>query len=164
MSNPHSAASTSELGSGELGRFGHYTKVKDGWTIIKSIIIDLKIDFFPFLVFRIKNNFHIALLLTMYYVILLYFYFPGHCKDCKNFNSLFAIISGLGHGCVSRLRSTWDKVPAKYVKMFEDLQDLMDPSRNMSKYRNLVSSEQVQPPMVRHRCSQSSHCADLSMF
>ncbi|XP_033643889.1 rap guanine nucleotide exchange factor 6-like isoform X2 [Asterias rubens] len=71
-----------------------------------------------------------------------------HCKDCKNFNSLFAIISGLGHGCVSRLRSTWDKVPAKYVKMFEDLQDLMDPSRNMSKYRNLVSSEQVQPPMI----------------
>ncbi|XP_038060264.1 rap guanine nucleotide exchange factor 2-like isoform X3 [Patiria miniata] len=71
-----------------------------------------------------------------------------HCKDCKNFNSLFAIISGLGHGCVSRLRSTWDKVPAKYVKMFEDLQDLMDPSRNMSKYRNLVSSEQVQPPLI----------------
>ncbi|XP_022105677.1 rap guanine nucleotide exchange factor 6-like isoform X2 [Acanthaster planci] len=71
-----------------------------------------------------------------------------HCKDCKNFNSLFAIVSGLGHGCVSRLRSTWDKVPAKYVKMFEDLQDLMDPSRNMSKYRNLVSSEQVQPPLI----------------
>ena len=43
---------------------------------------------------------------------------PGHCKECKNFNSMFAIVSGLGHGSVSRLRSTWDKVPTKYAKMF----------------------------------------------
>ena len=42
-----------------------------------------------------------------------------HCKECKNFNSMFAIVSGLGHGSVSRLRSTWDKVPAKYIKTFE---------------------------------------------
>ena len=61
---------------------------------------------------------------------------------------MFAIISGLGHGCVSRLRNTWEKLPTKYAKTFEDLQDLMDPSRNMSKYRNLVNSEMVQPPMI----------------
>ena len=72
----------------------------------------------------------------------------GHCKECKNFNSMFAIVSGLGHGSVSRLRQAWDKVPTKYIKLFEDLQDLMDPSRNMSKYRNLVNSELVSPPMV----------------
>ena len=78
------------------------------------------------------------------------FYKPGQCKECKNFNSMFNIISGLVHGAVSRLKQTWEKLPGKYQRLFRDMQDLMDPSRNMSKYRNLINSEQVQPPMVRH--------------
>ena len=41
------------------------------------------------------------------------------CKDYKNYNSMFAIMSGLRHGSVSRLRSTWEKLPNKYCKMFE---------------------------------------------
>ncbi|XP_022902879.1 rap guanine nucleotide exchange factor 6 isoform X4 [Onthophagus taurus] len=68
------------------------------------------------------------------------------CKECKNFNSMFAIISGLGHGAVSRLRLSWEKLPGKYQRIFNDLQQLMDPSRNMSKYRQLVSSDQ--PPII----------------
>lgn len=63
------------------------------------------------------------------------------CKECRNFNSMFAIISGLSHSAVSRLRNTWEKVPSKYLKLFNDLQELMDPSRNMSKYRQLVTAE-----------------------
>lgn len=70
------------------------------------------------------------------------------CKECKNFNSMFAIISGLGHGAVSRLRLTWEKLPTKYQKLFSDLQELMDPSRNMSKYRQLVQSEQGRCPVI----------------
>ncbi|KAL8597463.1 Rap guanine nucleotide exchange factor 2 [Nucella lapillus] len=70
------------------------------------------------------------------------------CKDYKNFNSMFAILSGLRHGSVSRLRSTWEKLPNKYLKMFEDLETLMDPSRNMAKYRNLLNSEHIQPPVI----------------
>ncbi|XP_017778513.1 PREDICTED: rap guanine nucleotide exchange factor 2 isoform X3 [Nicrophorus vespilloides] len=70
------------------------------------------------------------------------------CKECKNFNSMFAIISGLGHGAVSRLRQSWEKLPSKYQRIFSDLQQLMDPSRNMSKYRQLVSAEQNQPPII----------------
>ncbi|XP_023237795.1 rap guanine nucleotide exchange factor 2-like isoform X4 [Centruroides sculpturatus] len=61
---------------------------------------------------------------------------------------MFAILSGLGHGAVSRLRVTWEKLPTKYQKIFEDLQDLMDPSRNMCKYRNLINSEHIQPPII----------------
>lgn len=64
-----------------------------------------------------------------------------HCKECKNFNSVFAIVSGLGHASISRLRLTWEKLPSKYQKVFSDLQDLMDPSRNMSKYRQMVAME-----------------------
>merc|ERR1719383_556869 len=71
-----------------------------------------------------------------------------HCKDCKNFNSMFAILSGLGHGSVTRLRNSWEKLPSKYSKLFSDLQEVMDPSRNMAKYRNLVNSDTVQPPMI----------------
>ena len=41
-----------------------------------------------------------------------------HCKDCKNFNTMFAIISGLNHNCVDRLRNTWEKVPNKYAKTY----------------------------------------------
>jgi len=32
---------------------------------------------------------------------------------------MFAILSGLGHGSVKRLKQTWDKLPAKHIKMFE---------------------------------------------
>lgn len=38
--------------------------------------------------------------------------------DYKNFNSMFAIISGLGHGSVSRLAHTWDRLPNKWKKLF----------------------------------------------
>ncbi|XP_048884281.1 rap guanine nucleotide exchange factor 6-like isoform X2 [Brienomyrus brachyistius] len=71
-----------------------------------------------------------------------------HCRECKNFNSMFAIISGLNLAPVARLRSTWEKLPNKYEKLFRDLQDLFDPSRNMAKYRNVLSAPNIQPPII----------------
>ncbi|XP_066574119.1 rap guanine nucleotide exchange factor 2 isoform X3 [Amia ocellicauda] len=71
-----------------------------------------------------------------------------HCRECKNFNSMFAIISGLNLAPVSRLRGTWEKLPSKYEKLFQDLQDLFDPSRNMAKYRNVLNSQTLQPPII----------------
>ncbi|KAM9333073.1 rap guanine nucleotide exchange factor 6 isoform 3-T3 [Pholidichthys leucotaenia] len=71
-----------------------------------------------------------------------------HCRECKNFNSMFAIISGLNLAPVARLRSTWEKLPSKYEKLFGDLQDVFDPSRNMAKYRNVLSSQTMQPPII----------------
>jgi Rap guanine nucleotide exchange factor 2 len=41
------------------------------------------------------------------------------CKDCKNYNSSLAIISGLEHFCVNRLKETWDKVAPKYRKILD---------------------------------------------
>ncbi|XP_015669765.1 rap guanine nucleotide exchange factor 6 [Protobothrops mucrosquamatus] len=71
-----------------------------------------------------------------------------HCRECKNFNSMFAVISGLNLAPVARLRSTWEKLPSKYEKHLRDLQDLFDPSRNMAKYRNILSSQSMQPPII----------------
>ncbi|XP_058395949.1 rap guanine nucleotide exchange factor 6 isoform X3 [Diceros bicornis minor] len=71
-----------------------------------------------------------------------------HCRECKNFNSMFAIISGLNLSSVARLRGTWEKLPSKYEKHLQDLQDLFDPSRNMAKYRNILSSQSMQPPII----------------
>ena len=70
------------------------------------------------------------------------------CKETQNFNSMFAIISGLGHGAVTRLKSTWEKLPGKYLRLFQEMQQLMDPSRNMSRYRNLINADNVQPPII----------------
>lgn len=58
------------------------------------------------------------------------------------------MFSGLGYRAVSRLKSTWEKAPAKSVRMFEELQSLMDPSRNMSKYRTLLNEQITQPPVI----------------
>lgn len=37
---------------------------------------------------------------------------------------------------------------SKYVKMFEDVQHLVDPSRNMSKYRQHLALVSQEPPVV----------------
>ncbi len=55
------------------------------------------------------------------------------CKESQNFNSMFAIVSGLGHAAVSRLKASWEKLPTKYARAFAEMQQLMDPSRNMSR-------------------------------
>ncbi|CAM4934079.1 unnamed protein product [Rotaria socialis] len=70
------------------------------------------------------------------------------CKDMKNFNSMFAIVSGLDHKSVQRLQSTWERVPDKHKKTFEELKSLLDLSRNMSVYRNLLKNESVVPPII----------------
>ncbi|KTG06575.1 hypothetical protein cypCar_00015198 [Cyprinus carpio] len=55
---------------------------------------------------------------------------------------------GLNLAPVARLKSTWEKLPSKYEKLLRDLQDIFDPSRNMAKYRNTLSSQSVQPPII----------------
>ncbi len=81
-------------------------------------------------------------------IIKLFIQIAHICKECKNFNSLLDILSGLDHLTVTRLKETWEKVPNKYKKILEDLRILLDTSRNMLKYRQLLKSEYIQPPIV----------------
>ena len=71
-----------------------------------------------------------------------------YCKDLNNFNSMFALVSGLGSSSVRRLKQTWTKVPNRYVKIFHDLENIMNPSQNMKNYRTLASAASSQSPMV----------------
>jgi len=71
-----------------------------------------------------------------------------HCKNLKNLNSTFALISGLAYRSVSRMRQTWEKVPAKSRKVYDDLLELMNPSRNMSKYRTLCNDLVAERPVI----------------
>jgi len=70
------------------------------------------------------------------------------CKEVQNFNSMFAIISGLNHHAIARMKNTWERVPEKYTKLLADLNMIMDPSRNFSRYRNLIKSESTRPPLI----------------
>ena len=70
------------------------------------------------------------------------------CREIQNFNSMFAIVQGLYHPAVKRLKQTWERVPEKYSKLLKDLNDIMDPSRNFSRYRNLIKSDMVKPPLI----------------
>ncbi|XP_063690015.1 rap guanine nucleotide exchange factor 6-like [Bolinopsis microptera] len=71
-----------------------------------------------------------------------------YCQSCNNFNSMFCILSGLAHPSLKRLDETWSKVHGKWYKVFEDLHDLLDPSRNMYKYRNLMNNAPCRAPMI----------------
>lgn len=71
-----------------------------------------------------------------------------HCHLLRNLNSMFAIVSGLGKPAVQRLAHTWERVPGKYLKMLADLQQLMDPTRNMSHYRQHLAQLAQEPPVI----------------
>ncbi|KAG9510246.1 Rap guanine nucleotide exchange factor 2 [Fragariocoptes setiger] len=57
------------------------------------------------------------------------------CYKLRNFNSMLAIISGLGHNCVTRLKETFDKLPTVDKESLKKMQEFFDPSCNMSVYR-----------------------------
>lgn len=68
------------------------------------------------------------------------------CYQLRNYNSMFAIISGLGNSCVNRLKRTFDKLKPKYKNQLEKMRTLFDPSRNMSNYR--ICLQQTPPPAI----------------
>lgn len=68
------------------------------------------------------------------------------CSQLRNYNSMFAIISGLSHSCINRLKRTFDKLKPKYKNQLEKMRSLFDPYKNMSCYR--VCLDQTPPPAI----------------
>ncbi|CAD6194487.1 unnamed protein product [Caenorhabditis auriculariae] len=71
-----------------------------------------------------------------------------HCRDLRNFNSMFAIVSGLDKPAVRRLHGSWERISSKYHRMLDEIHQLMDPTRNMSKYRQHLAEVEQEPPVV----------------
>ncbi|XP_022161315.1 rap guanine nucleotide exchange factor 4 [Myzus persicae] len=69
-----------------------------------------------------------------------------YCKEYYNFNAFFAILMGLSDVAVSRLSTTWDKLPSKSRKQFTEYETLIDPSRNHRAYRITVGK--LPSPMI----------------
>ncbi|XP_017467796.1 PREDICTED: rap guanine nucleotide exchange factor 4 isoform X2 [Rhagoletis zephyria] len=70
----------------------------------------------------------------------------AYCKEYQNLNAFFAVVMGLSNMAVSRLSQTWDKIPSKFRKLFQEFEALIDPSRNHRAYRVVVGK--LQPPVI----------------
>ncbi|KAJ7389806.1 Rap guanine nucleotide exchange factor 4 [Desmophyllum pertusum] len=70
----------------------------------------------------------------------------AHCKEYKNWYSFFAIVMGLNSVAVSRLSQTWEKLPSKFRKIYEEFETTLEPSRNHRVYRLLAGK--MKPPML----------------
>ncbi|KXS13881.1 ras GEF [Gonapodya prolifera JEL478] len=67
------------------------------------------------------------------------------CAELNNFFSAFAILGGLNHAAVRRLKRTRD-IGDKYVQAVAELDMLCDPSRNMKRYRERLAA--CTPPAI----------------
>ncbi|KAJ3247514.1 hypothetical protein HDU78_003927 [Chytriomyces hyalinus] len=68
------------------------------------------------------------------------------CQEANNFFTLFSFMSGLGLSPVSRLKKTWEGLSDKTKAVYAELEKIIDPSRNMKNYRDLLAK--AVPPIV----------------
>eukprot|EP01135_Chromosphaera_perkinsii_P004800 Nk52_evm31s296 gene=Nk52_evmTU31s296 len=74
------------------------------------------------------------------------------CKRLNNFNTLYAVVSGLNHGSVARMKKTVSHISNKSITLLKDLEDFLNPLHNFENYRlalrNLTKAAPVVPIMV----------------
>lgn len=68
-----------------------------------------------------------------------------HCLELRNYFSLFNIVGALGSSDVRHHKRLMKMLPEKVKRRFDSLELLMDPSRNMKRYRDLLAAEPDQP-------------------
>jgi len=69
-----------------------------------------------------------------------------HLRKLNNFNSMFAVISGLLLSSINRLKFTRDKVPKKIMQTFDTLVELMSNRRSFKVYRDTLAT--TAPPCI----------------
>ncbi|SCU98277.1 LADA_0H11804g1_1 [Lachancea dasiensis] len=62
------------------------------------------------------------------------------CYELNSFSSMTAIISALYSSPVYRLKKTWASVPTDCIKVLENLNTLMDPTKNFFTYRTWLKT------------------------
>ncbi|EFA75883.1 Ras guanine nucleotide exchange factor [Heterostelium album PN500] len=95
--------------------------------------------------------------------IMLIFKFINIALNCwvlKNFNSAIAIIAGMKHGAVLRLKSTWFYINnSKANAIFQEFEEMISPT-SLSKLRKIMDS--VEPPAVPYLGSYFNHLVGIT--
>ncbi|ODQ68407.1 ras GEF [Nadsonia fulvescens var. elongata DSM 6958] len=68
-----------------------------------------------------------------------------NCRKNNNFSSMTSIISALYSSTIHRLNRTWEQVPAKTMLILENMNKLMNSTRNFNEYRDVL---RLTPPPV----------------
>ncbi|XP_077590746.1 rap guanine nucleotide exchange factor-like 1 [Stigmatopora nigra] len=68
------------------------------------------------------------------------------CKQQQDLLSFLAVLLGLDNPALSRLRLTWEGLPGKFRKQFQQFENITDPSRNHKSYRDLIGA--LTPPLI----------------
>ncbi|XP_068192743.1 rap guanine nucleotide exchange factor-like 1 [Antennarius striatus] len=68
------------------------------------------------------------------------------CKQQQDLLSFLAVVLGLDNPAVNRLRLTWEGLPGKFRKQFQQFENIADPSRNHKSYRDLITG--LRPPLI----------------
>eukprot|EP01117_Protostelium_nocturnum_P018383 TRINITY_DN7676_c0_g2_i1.p1 TRINITY_DN7676_c0_g2~~TRINITY_DN7676_c0_g2_i1.p1 ORF type:complete len:700 (-),score=223.87 TRINITY_DN7676_c0_g2_i1:205-2304(-) len=69
-----------------------------------------------------------------------------HCKNLNNFSDFMAIMTGLMHSSISRLRRRWDKISSASSKVFTSLEEYVCMEKNYSALR--AATKKATPPIV----------------
>eukprot|EP01087_Luapelamoeba_hula_P006503 TRINITY_DN1657_c0_g1_i1.p1 TRINITY_DN1657_c0_g1~~TRINITY_DN1657_c0_g1_i1.p1 ORF type:complete len:677 (-),score=107.05 TRINITY_DN1657_c0_g1_i1:100-2130(-) len=62
------------------------------------------------------------------------------CLALNNYNTLMAVLAGLNHSSVQRLRDAWGALHPSRLEMFTQFEMLMAPTRNFAKYRAAIAT------------------------
>ncbi|KAM9466567.1 RAS guanyl-releasing protein 1-like [Clarias gariepinus] len=68
-----------------------------------------------------------------------FIYVAQNLHQMQNFNSLMAVVGGLCHTSISRLKDTCTHVPHETTKVLNEMTDLLSSSRNYENYRQAYS-------------------------
>lgn len=67
-------------------------------------------------------------------------------RNLHNFSSFAGLVAAVGGSAVSRMKRTWELIPAKDVRDWNELEIIMDSSKNFARYREMLKT--VNPPCV----------------
>ncbi|TSO67475.1 RAS guanyl-releasing protein 1 [Bagarius yarrelli] len=68
-----------------------------------------------------------------------FIYVAQNLQQMQNYNSLMAVVGGLCHTSISRLKDTCTHVPNETTKVLNEMTDLLSSSRNYENYRHAYS-------------------------
>lgn len=69
-----------------------------------------------------------------------------YCRQFNNFSSMMAIISALFSATIHRMKKTWALLPSKAMETLDNMNKLMNSSRNFNEYRDIL--RMVSPPVI----------------